>query len=1108
MPMANPDYERLVARLAALRRRAVLLDLLTAAAWATLAGAATSIASLAMEAAAPLGPGWRALVLTAPAIAAVAVGAAVLSRRLPGSWSRHRLALRIEARCPQLRQTLVTVLELWPRDAAAAAHSPELLAAAASVARRALDDLTPATAVGSFAWRRRLAYPCLTLALLAGGLGLSADLAQALHRALHPLTAFAIPTRTQIAVSPGDTTVVRGADLTITARLHGDLPASLRVLHKEEGAVAWESDELVTQGRDTLRQVFRQIRRPFVYRLVAGDGSSGPWQVSVIDPPIVLRQSLRYHYPEYTGLPAREEADGGDIRALVGTRIEVRLEASKPLGQATLVRDDTLQTAAEVDGVHARAAFVVRTAGHYRMDVVDPQGLAGTDPITHTIEPVADEPPRLTLVEPGRDLDLPENMVVPLRYEATDDFGVAAVWLAWRVNDGPTQRARLGGGGRELALTHRWDLSTVELLPEDQVHYYLEADDNNAVNGPGQTRTPEYVLRFPSLSQLYEETAQERDEQVQNLQQLADESRADRQSLEKTRRELLRTEELSWEQRKELEANLAREAARAEAVDQLAQALGETLAKMDRNGLNSAALLDQVAELQRLMAEVLSPELRQALAQVQAALEQGDPTQLAAALQQFNEDQQAFQERLERTIALLEQVRLEQRLEAAVHQAEDLTRRQRQVNEGAARNDDSERLAEQEQALQQDTDKLQQELSQLGQSMQSTSPPTAQALAAEAARMASQDMAGRMGQMRQELQAEANTDARRRGEGLAQDLGTLSAALRQLQGEFTADQKRALSQQMELALRDLVDLSLEQEALLEETRQTPGMDAGRAARQYALMESAGKVAERTGGVGRRTLSLHPAALATIGHSLRRMQEAANALADPDAAPPWDAQAQAMAFLNEAAMQLRESLDNLAQSRSPSSFGEAMQKMLGLSEQQAQLNQATQQSLDLGMQGGRGQDTRARLDRLAAQQRRILEALQQLQRDTRGHRGAQQRLDAIEQDLEAATNALEQRRLDPRTTALQQRVLQRMLDASRSIHTQGEDERRRESTTGTDRAYAGPAWLPADLGQSVDQLRQALERALNAGYPEEYRAPIRGYFEGLFQDSSAPPEGAR
>ncbi|MBI2952549.1 hypothetical protein HYY27_10655, partial [bacterium] len=54
---------------------------------------------------------------------------------------------------------------------------------------------------------------------------------------------------------------------------------------------------------------------------------------------------------------------------------------------------------------------------------------------------------------------------------------------------------------------------------------------------------------------------------------------------------------------------------------------------------------------------------------------------------------------------------------------------------------------------------------------------------------------------------------------------------------------------------------------------------------------------------------------------------------------------------------------------------------------------------------------------------------------------------------------------------------------------------------------GPWALPEDLGQGTDPLREAMLRALKEGYPGEYRALIRGYFEALVKER-AEKEGEK
>ena len=199
----------------------------------------------------------------------------------------------------------------------------------------------------------------------------------------------------------------------------------------------------------------------------------------------------------------------------------------------------------------------------------------------------------------------------------------------------------------------------------------------------------------------------------------------------------------------------------------------------------------------------------------------------------------------------------------------------------------------------------------------------------------------------------------------------------------------------------------------------------------------------------------------------------------------------MRYLNETVLLLRESLDNLAKAQTPSAFAEAMQQLLGLSEQQSQLNQASEQAM--GQMPGPGQ-----IARLSTQQQGLMQALDEIVRSLRGHRGAQQRVQAIREEMRDVLADLQRGRLNQRTRQNQDRIYQRMLDASRSIHSRGFEEKRR-SITATDQPYAGPAAVPSDREQTPDLWREALRQALAGPYPEEYRALLRRYYDQIYQD---------
>ncbi len=1083
------ELRRAVLALALARTAVVALGLGLVVAWVGLAAAA----------AVPLSPAWRVaawIVLAATVLGCV--GSLAWRHAVP-LYRGRRFALLLERTYPQLAQRLVSALELWRRPGATALYSRDLLEATLIEASQALAALDRRVLLD----RRPLGAALRRTGAVAGLLIVSVlvapELRAAAVRYAHPLTPYARAPRTRVTLIPGDQTVTKGEDAEMLLRFAGLLPATARVLVREADETAWRVDEVLVGGADSLRYRLAKVLRPLELQVLAGDGATPVHRIDVIDPPRVQRLRVRLEYPQYSALPPREAEDTGDVHALAGTWVGFRIQASKPLASAAIVLDDSVRLAAQVSASTATAGLRLAAAGRYHIELADSQGVRNRDPIHYRLEVIADQPPEVTLAEPGRDMDLPESRQVLLGIEARDDYGVSDMRLRWRLNDEAEQSLAIPvRPGKSLSVAHLWDVTALDLLPEDRLYYLVEVRDNDQVRGPKSATTRQFALRLPSLYELYEEATAAQEEQLGGLEELAEEGRQTDDALERLRRELLRTEELSWQQQQQLEAAIEREIDRAQAVEELGRELQQAVDKMEANGLSSAELLAKLTAIRELMSQVLTPELREALEHLQEALAQGDPAALAEALRQFGEDHRAFQERLDQTIALLRQVQAEQRLEAVVEQARELTRRQELINEELDRPDADARLSAREVGLQRDTGRLQEELRDLGQQIQAFSPPTAAQLQAQEQHMAAAELTGRMGELAAQLASGGMHGASQRGAALAQDLGELAAALQQARDEYVTSQKQALAGELHRSLRAVLELSAHQERLQESTAATAAPAATElAAEQFALMEGTGMVAESVGAASRRTLAIEAPLAATLGQALRAMGDAAAHLGQRNPSLATASQQRGVQHLNEAALLLRQSLENLASARLPASFGEAMERMLGLAEQQAQLNQATRQALQQGANGTLGLQQLAA--RLAAEQRRLWEALEELRRALRGHRGAEARAQAIEEDMKGVVEQLERQRLEPQTVRQQERILQRLLDASRSIHQQGQDEQRRRSRTGEDQPYAGPTGLPADLGESADEMRAAMRQALQAPYPGEYRAMIRSYYERLYQD---------
>ena len=1114
MPL-DSSQDQILALLRRLRTRLVAIEVSRAALWSlTWFLGLGSLAAL-IEALIYLPPYWRLLPPGLAVTGAVLAARTVLLQGLGGVRDAHSMALFVERKVPVLGERLITAFEL----ADDANCSTSLLAATREEALTALQQ----TDVGQISSlrRSRAALGAVSAGLASAllfGTAFPEQIAGVEHRWLHPTHPFSPPQRTQITLHIDDETVVVGDDVDISLLLDGDLPATATLYRRYVGESSWLREQLLVEtAMDArARYVWEDVRQSFEVQARAGDAETAVTRVAVLDPPVVTSIRLAFDYPAYSALPPRIEEDAGDFRALPGTRVHLTASSNKNLRTAQIVIDDSMLIAAQISERTAQVEWILPSVGttgnrhQYHFHLIGHDGIANRNPIRHIVDILQDEFPVVAISIPGHDTDLPESRQVLLGLEGRDDFGISRVDLVYQINQDALIRERLDTPTqRELSRHYPWDLSRHQLLPEDRVRYHVEVFDNDVVGGPKKGVSNSYTLRFPSLYELFDEVAIDQDQRLEKLEELAEEEAQARDIVEQLRRKVLTSDDMSWQEKKELDAALEAEAERAEAVQELAREMAKTMDQLEDSGLGSEQLLNKIEQIRELMAAVASAEMQEALEALQQATqgEKVDAQRLAEALREFSQDQKNFQERLDRTISLLQQIHAEQRLMAATLQAEDLLQRQQQIDAGLGDQEseaDHQRLADQEARLAADTQRLQQELDDLGDEMGQIHPPTAQGLEAQAESMEEGKLSQRMQQLEQQLKAGQSQQARRQGEGLEQDLGRLSEAMLKMQGEFAAGQREDLIGAVRQVTALVLDLSIRQEDFRQHIDSLDAPTAMlEAPRQFALRATTHKLILALAEVGRQTMSLHPGLPTTLGYALQHAESAAGHLGQKERHRALELQQEAVTRLNEAVQMLRQSEADLASSKMPSGFAEAMERMLGLSQQQAALNEATQQALQQqgrqqGQQGRGGQDEM--LARLAQEQRRIYQALGELERSLRGQRSMQERVGKIQKEMGDVLQQLEQRRPNQNLPQRQQRILQRMLDASRSIHARGFEKKRR-SQVATEQAGTGPTWLPENLGQMPDHWRKAMGNAMSGEYPAGYRRLVRRYYEAVYSDLS-------
>ncbi len=140
-----------------------------------------------------------------------------------------------------------------------------------------------------------------------------------------------------IKVTPGDARVPKGSDQNVAAVLAGFRSTDVVLMVKPEGSDKFERLPLVSAGDATrFEGMLFDLKLPIEYYVEADGVKSPTYSMEVVELPAVENMEIEYVYPSYTGLPSQKVESGGDVAALRGTEVRVRVKATMATPGGTL----------------------------------------------------------------------------------------------------------------------------------------------------------------------------------------------------------------------------------------------------------------------------------------------------------------------------------------------------------------------------------------------------------------------------------------------------------------------------------------------------------------------------------------------------------------------------------------------------------------------------------------------------------------------------------------------------------------------------------------------------------------------------------------------------
>jgi hypothetical protein len=462
------------------------------------------IVVLALLFAAAYGMEWARFSPTSILAARMLIGLAIIGslfyflvRPLRRRVTDEQVALYLEEHEPSLQATLMSAVE-------ASKGSGDTSAA---LVRKLVEQALEVCA-STDAARRVEDIPLKRWGAVLAGAALASILAVALGPAFlrNALSAILLVQRSveaaapyRIEVTPGNATVPKGADQTVSARLSGFGAEDATLMVRRDATSTFEEMPLVRGDDGAYEGMIFDVAASMQYFVEAEGVRSPLFTLNVVEVPYVQRLEMEYHFPAYTGLEPQKIEDGGDVAVLRGT--EVRLRAIPTMktsgGRVALNDKESVELKLEADG-SLTAAFKADRDGFYRIEFESPTKERVAASPQYTIDVLTDQPPTVSFAKPGRDTSASSIEEVFLEAQAEDDFGVRDLELVYSVNGGPEKTVKLFGGRTrlpEVTAGHTLYLEELGVQAGDSVSYYARAIDNDAVGGGKRATSDLYFLR-------------------------------------------------------------------------------------------------------------------------------------------------------------------------------------------------------------------------------------------------------------------------------------------------------------------------------------------------------------------------------------------------------------------------------------------------------------------------------------------------------------------------------------------------------------------------------------------------------------------------------------
>ena len=857
--------------------------------------------------------------------------------------------------------------------------------------------------------------------------------------------------------------------------------------------------------------IFRNIQKETKFKLFSGKINSDNYNLEVLKKPNLSDFAVNLDYPSYTNRKDENLNSVGDFVVPQGTvvnwnmnventdKVSFKFSDLKDIKESKKTSENSYSQSKKL---YADLFYKIFVSNEYL-----PEG----DSTSYSINVIPDLNPSISVEQ------IEDSLASNILYfvgAASDDYGLRTLSFNYTIqksngNALPLVSTKISEPAKtQIQYDYLFDINDLKLEAGDNVSYYFEVYDNDAVNGSKSSRTGLMTYSKASIEELEKLEEKNDDEIKEDLKESIKETQKIKDQIKKLKEKLLQKNELDWQDRKELEELLKKQEELQKKLEEAKKKFEENLKNQEELGEQDPEIKEKQEKLQEMFEETMDNEMQELMEQIQELLQELQKDEALEMMEEMENNDEKTEQNMERLLELFKQLEVEKEASELIEKLEKLAEEQEKLSQETQNEEKTkEELKKEQEEINEKFEKLEEDLEKLEEKNEELEVPKD---LGDKNEEQAEEIKEELQKSEESIEKEENSDAAKSQKKASEKMSEMAESMQGAMEAGEMEQMEEDIQALRQLLENLVDLSFDQEDLINNvtsTRANTPKYVSLVQDQFKLKDDFKLIQDSLIELSKRVVQIETFVTDKITEVNINLKSSLENLENRQKPAANDNQRRVMKNTNDLAVMLSETMQNMQQQMSgmsgsgscskpggtgkSKSSGKSNVPMDKITEGQEGLGEKLKEMMEGQKKGNKGMSKE--FAQAAARQAALRKALEEIKKgqDEQG-KGSGDLQELIDQ-MDKIEIDLVNKRLNNEMLKRQQNIVTRLLEAEKADRQRELDKKRlAERTRDKERKY------PPEIEEYIKKKESEVEmyKTVSPSLKPYYKFLVEEYYKSL------------